>query len=95
MVGIGLALALEAAGLLLGQFDPGEVAKALQTGGVILLLLIFLAGFMRKWWVMGWTHADCERERDEWRERAFRGTSLAETAVGAAERILPRRRRQG
>jgi uncharacterized membrane protein len=62
-----------------------DVLGWVRDGGVIGILVFFIVGFWRQWWVMGWQWEACQRDRDEWRQMALRGTDLAErlsTTVG-------------
>lgn len=65
-----------------------ELLNILRDAGIIGLLVVVLAGGFRKWWVWGWTYTDLvedkrrvEQERDDWRQLALHGTSLAEQTV--------------
>lgn len=60
----------------------------INTGGVIGLFTLILVGGFRRWWVWGWAYKDMEaakarveQERDDWRQLALHGTSLAEQTV--------------
>lgn len=65
-----------------------ELFKYVNDGGVIGLMIVILAGGFRRWWVWGWAYKDMEiakakmeQERDDWRQLALHGTSLAEQTV--------------
>lgn len=65
-----------------------DILKYVSQGGVLGLLFFILIGGYRKWWVFGWLYSEsedrtkkAERERDDWRDLALHGTSLAEQTV--------------
>jgi hypothetical protein len=47
--------------------DNATIRAAIDTGGVIALLLIILVGGAKRAWVFGWTYRDVARDRDHWR----------------------------
>lgn len=70
-----------------------ELLSILNDAGVLGLLVAVLVGGARQWWVWGWAYRDVlktveklEGERDEWRDLALQGTSLAEKTVDLARR---------
>lgn len=74
---------LGASGLTLAEFF-----KYLSQAGVLGLLGIVIFGGYRQWWVFGWQYKEAkaridkaEKERDDWRDLALHGTSLAEQTV--------------
>ena len=64
----------------------GDWLQLLKEGGALAALVIFIVGCIRKWWVFGWQYEDLKKDRDEWKEVALSGTSLAEAAVDLAEK---------
>jgi hypothetical protein len=56
--------------------DP---AGAIQTGGVVAVLLTILVTGLKRMWVPGWRYQEVLKERDEWKEIALRSTNLAES----------------
>lgn len=44
---------------------------------------------MAKQWVFGWIYREMVADRDFWRDRALRGSGLAEIATDVAEEQLP------
>lgn len=75
--------AILASGLTISEFF-----KYLSQGGVLGLLGLLIFGGYRKWWVFGWQYKDAEerttkaeKERDDWRDLALHGTTLAEQTV--------------
>lgn len=73
--------------------DPGTITNIVQSGGVVGLLVLFMVGLVKRWWVVGWAYDDCRRERDEWKELALTGTRAAERAVDLAREVAPPKRR--
>lgn len=49
--------------------------------------LAFVSGLLRGWWVLGREYEAMRADRDYWRSRTERGTSLAEQATKVAERV--------
>ena len=49
-------------------------------GLTVALLVVLFAGY-KGWWVWGKDYARMEKEKDEWKEAALRGTRVAERAV--------------
>jgi hypothetical protein len=65
-----------------------EFFKYVNDGGVFGLFTLILVGGFRKWWTWGWAYSEMEarlrqveQERDDWRQLALHGTSLAEQTV--------------
>ena len=52
-------------------------------GPVVAVLLLFLGGFVKGWWVLGREYLAMREDRDYWRAAASRAAGLAETAVEA------------
>ncbi len=65
--------------------DLAQILNIINNFGVVGLLVLILAGGMRRWWVWGWTYDDIVAERDTWKDLALSGTSLAERAVNLAD----------
>jgi hypothetical protein len=49
---------------------------------------VFVTGLLRGWWVLGREFESMRADRDYWRTRADRGTSLAEKATTVAEKVV-------
>ena len=64
------------------------VAEAINKGGVIPMLIIFLAGFVREWWVFGRELKAERADKEFWRDRALEADARAERAVGLAETVV-------
>lgn len=58
---------------------PLTLYDILQSGGVIAVLLIFVVGGMKRWWVWGWQYRQIEEQNAKWMELALRSTNLAES----------------
>lgn len=63
-----------------------QIIKAVSDAGIIGLLIVFVIGGVRKWWVFGWMYRELEAERDVWKELALKGTKLTGAAIKVAER---------
>lgn len=50
-------------------------------GGALVFALVILWAGVKRYWVFGWAYTACIAERDEWKEVALRGTTIAERAV--------------
>lgn len=50
------------------------------------LLLTFIIGLLRRWWVIGWSYDDLKQERDQWREIALSNVQLSGKAISFVER---------
>lgn len=71
-----------------GGLTIQEALKYISQAGVLGLLTVIIFGGYKKWWVFGWIYKDAEartakaeQERDDWRDLALHGTSLAEQTV--------------
>lgn len=65
-----------------------DTLKYVSQIGVLGLLIIVLYGGYKRLWVWGWLYREqearinkLERERDDWRDIALHGTTLAEATV--------------
>lgn len=56
--------------------------QAVQTGGMVALLLLILIGGNRGWWVFGWQYRAKDKEGEEWKELALRLLHTTEQAAG-------------
>lgn len=77
--------------------DPTELLNIVRDGGIIGVLIIFLVGGMRGWWVFGRHHDESMRQaaahldqmrqdRNFWRDLAVEGVATAKEGVRLAER---------
>lgn len=58
--------------------------QTLQSQGpLVAMLLFFLWGFVKKWWVFGWTYDEKAKSHDEYK-------ALALKLAGVAERMADR-----
>jgi hypothetical protein len=48
-----------------------------EGGAVVVLVLLILGTFTRKWFVPGWVYREMEKQKDEWKEIAQQGSSVA------------------
>jgi hypothetical protein len=79
--------------LLAQGITLAEILKYVSQGGVLGLLIVILFGGYKRWWVFGWIYkeseervAKAEKERDDWRDIALHGTTLAEQTVDLFKR---------
>jgi hypothetical protein len=86
---------MDTVGWLIAAADPsGGYLDYVNKGGVIALLVLIVLGSVRKWWVPGWTYAEMAADRDQWRELAMQGTSLAERQTGLLETTVTTARKK-
>lgn len=65
--------------------ELSPLIELISKGGLaIVSILIFYGGYKRMW-VWGYQLADMERDRDQWRDLALKGTNLATRAVATLE----------
>jgi hypothetical protein len=57
------------------------VYEAAKNVTVVSLLVFFIYGGIKKWWVFGWVYQASEEERKELKAIVFRTLNLAEEAV--------------
>lgn len=62
-----------------------QLLKAVSDAGVIGLLVVFVVGIVRRWWVPGWLYREKEAECNVWKELALQGTRLTGAAIKVAE----------
>lgn len=84
-----------------------ELARGfLNQGGVVGILILFVIGLVKEWWIMGATvkrdrkHyqellAASERRENQWMRIALHGTSMAERLVDVADRTFRPREHSG
>jgi len=70
----------------------GDILEFANTAGVIALLVIAIITGLRGYWVFGWVYRDCvsrgeqcQRESDQWKNLALRGSNLAERIRSLSE----------
>jgi len=75
--------------------DVKTLVDVIQNGGAMGLLIFFLVAGFKGWIVWGREfqreinrREEVERERNEWRELALRGTNLAESLTQVTERRI-------
>lgn len=56
-------------------------ADIANQGPMVALLLLFLMGFVRGWWVTWREHKVLMDDRDYWRQAANRAAGIAETVI--------------
>ena len=59
-----------------------------ERGGLVSLLLFFLFGFYKGWWVFGAFYQRMVDDRDWWRDATMRNAGLAKTSTDVATRTL-------
>jgi hypothetical protein len=62
-----------------------ELWDAIQRGGLPFVLFLLLVTGYRQMWVWGYLYRAERREKEEWKELALSGTSLARHAARTAE----------
>jgi len=65
----------------LSTITLSQVISTIRDAGAIGILVLILVGGYKKWWVWGHLYEASQRERDEWRDIALRGTELADRIV--------------
>lgn len=65
--------------ILFDALTPHSVFDYIQWGGIVAMLLLFVLGLQKKWWVMGWQYKAIEESNVKWMELALRSTNLAES----------------
>ena len=60
-----------------------EITKYANSLSVVAVLALIIVGGFKRWWVFGWHYTQVEREKNDWRELALKGTSLAEELTEA------------
>jgi len=79
-----------------------EWVDVIERAGVAGVLIMFLFGGARGWWVFGRHHTeameawkerfeDMEQDRDYWRDVAIQGVQTAKEGLTLAEARIPRR----
>lgn len=63
-----------------------EILKIILQGGVAPLLLIIVWTGAKGYWVFGREMRQCQQDRDEWKELALNGTSLARRSIELAHK---------
>ena len=58
--------------------DWGDIASQ---GITSALLVLFITGLTRQWWVLGREYIAMKEDRNYWRDAAQRGLNLADTAL--------------
>jgi len=67
--------------IVLDALTPHSLFDYIQWGGIVTLLLLFVFGLFKKWWVMGWQYKAIEESNVRWMELALRSTNLAESVT--------------
>jgi len=83
---------------LFSEVTITDIFKWVTSGGIVGVLLFVLVGGYKGWWVFGWQYKDAldridqaEKERDDWRDIALTGTSMAERTVDLFRRSREQR----
>ena len=66
--------------------DITALYELINKGGVVALLLIIVVAGIKRYWVPGWLYRQILKERDEWKQLALRGSSLATRIINEKER---------
>jgi hypothetical protein len=79
--------------ILMSELSLQEALKYVSQAGVLGFLIIVLYGGYKKWWVFGWLYRESEartvkteKERDDWRDIALHGSTIAEKTVDLFKR---------
>lgn len=65
--------------MIFDALTPHSLFDYIQWGGIVGLLVLFVFGFLKKWWVMGWQYKQIEDSNAKWMELALYSTNLAES----------------
>lgn len=72
--------------ILLDATSPTNIVDFIRTTGVVGILVFFLWGGYKKWWVFGWQYSELkdrltkmEKASEDWKTLALRSTNLAES----------------
>lgn len=68
---------------------PEEALDWLTRGGAMGIMALAVVAFLREWVVPGSVHQRCEKDRDEWKDLAWRSLSTTDKAVTLADRDKP------
>lgn len=71
--------------LALGDGTTDNWTNYIQTGGVVGVLSLLVAGILREWLVPGWTYRAMVKDRDYYRDIAHRSITLADRQTTVAE----------
>ena len=66
--------------------DITALYELINKGGVGALLLIIVVAGINRYLVPGWLYRQILKERDEWKQLALRGSSLATRIINEKER---------
>jgi hypothetical protein len=56
-------------------------------GPVVTLLVVFILGLIRRWWVLGWVYLEKVDEAKEWKAVARQSTPIAGRALDVATKV--------
>lgn len=65
--------------------EASSIVDLISNAGLVGLLVLIIVGGAKRMWVFGWVYENALAEKDEWKELALSGTTVAEKAVSAAE----------
>lgn len=65
--------------MLSSVLTPTSIFDYIQWGGVVALLIGFIFGLLKGWWVLGKTYKEIKESEVRWMELALRSTNLAES----------------
>jgi len=68
--------------------DMTTLVQAVQSGGVLGLLLAIVIGGSRGWWVYGRTYEEMRDERDEWKQLATGAVTTVKEIVVSMEPMV-------
>lgn len=54
-------------------------------GALVLALAVLVSGW-KKMWVFGWQFKELEKEKNEWKHMALKGTAVAERVTSIVEK---------
>lgn len=65
-----------------------EIVQVISNTGLVGLLIIIVWGGAKGWWVYGREYKEMKQDRDEWKEAALSGTTIAERAIDTASNVV-------
>lgn len=79
--------------------ELNSITEVIKTTGAIGVLVFFIIGLVRGWWVMKSQHeqlkehcSEMREDRDLWKTTALRGTDIAERSVDTVASAVGQRR---
>lgn len=64
------------------------ISEAVQTGGLVVLLLLIVWGALKEWWVPGVTHRRALQEAEKWKNVATESIRTTERATFLSDKAV-------